>query len=298
MANRDRKRKFALNKTCNNKTRAFTLIELLVVIAMIGLLASIVLIYLRGPRERARVASGMQFQTSIHHTLGAYAVGVWNLDDPADPTQALDTSGFNNHGTLIGSPIWGCSEDPNNPPTPYHVLGQGQNKCSLEFNGAGECVYRASVTQLDRSALTFTFWSKQVGTRSFYMHPIGLFGGHRATIYVAPNTYRYSYKFSDIDGVRHEGVIATLNDKWHFFAVTFNGGEIEVHIDGRLEVTRGASGEITGGDTSVFIATTGTGSSPSGNWFSGPIDEVRVYSWALATGEIQKIYVQTAPKHQ
>ncbi|MDO8436136.1 MAG: type II secretion system protein, partial [bacterium] len=60
----------------NKKKKAFTLIELLVVIAIIGLLASIILVSLKGTREKARIAKSLDFSQRINHALGAYAVGI------------------------------------------------------------------------------------------------------------------------------------------------------------------------------------------------------------------------------
>jgi len=54
----------------------FTIIELLVVIALISLLASIVLVSLKGGVERARIARSISFAGQIYHILGAYAVGI------------------------------------------------------------------------------------------------------------------------------------------------------------------------------------------------------------------------------
>jgi flagellin-like protein len=203
---------------------------------------------------------------------------------PADPGQAsgntlviplgvsnivLDGSGNNNHGTIYGA-TW----------------IDGKIGKALSFDGVDDYVNRPSVAGLNRSALTFMFWSKQTGLRSFYMHPIGLFAGHRATIYVGPQSYGYAYKFASINGVDYEGLIATLDENWYFIAATFDGTQIKCYLDGTLKVTVSASGSITGGDESLFIAATGSGSSPSSNWFCGLIDEVRIYNRALDGCEV------------
>ncbi len=81
--------------------KAFTLIELLVVIAIVGLISSIVLVNLKGTREKARIAKALDFSHTIQHTLGAYAVGIWRFEEIGDT--ALDSSGYGNHGTITGA---------------------------------------------------------------------------------------------------------------------------------------------------------------------------------------------------
>ena len=113
------------------KNKSFTLIELLVVIAIIGLLASIILVSLKGVREKAEIAKGLEFSQSIQHALGADAVGIWSFDDCGNDgdthTTLADTSGYGNNGTNHGAI---CRED-----TPFHVVGSGGGKRALSFDG-------------------------------------------------------------------------------------------------------------------------------------------------------------------
>lgn len=77
--------------------KAFTLIELLVVVAVIGLLSSIVLVSVKDARKDAELKRVMQFSSSIQHSLGAYAIGIWSFEN-----NLIDSSGNGNTGELLG----------------------------------------------------------------------------------------------------------------------------------------------------------------------------------------------------
>jgi len=204
------------------------------------------------------------------------AVMVQHMYDNPDTSHVMDSTSYSNDGTkkAANEPIETAS---------------GKIDSAQSFDSVDDYINRSSVAGLNRTALTFMFWSKQT-LRSIFTHPIGLFGGHRATIYINSNSYTYSYKFSSINGVSYEGLIVGLNGNWHFIAVTFDGAQIKGYTDGALRVTRAASGSITGGDESLFIATIGTGSTPASNWFNGIIDEVRIYNIAKSAAWIKAEY--------
>ena len=85
-----------------NKTRAFTLIELLVVVSIIGVLSSITLVALNSAREKARIASLLQFDANIQRALGDKLIAAYEFSDPSN--LATDNSGFNNlNGTFTGN---------------------------------------------------------------------------------------------------------------------------------------------------------------------------------------------------
>ncbi len=83
------------------RTKGFTLIELLVVIAIIGILAAIVVASVAGARDKARIGSGRQFDSSTFSALGANLIGSWSFDE-CSGSLALDASGDSNNGTLKG----------------------------------------------------------------------------------------------------------------------------------------------------------------------------------------------------
>lgn len=197
----------------------------------------------------------------------------WSLDDIAD-SKIEDESVYKNNGTIYGT-----------------VSVDGKVNKALSFDGIDDYISCSSVAGLNRSALTFMFWSKQIGTQSHYMSQIGIFGEYRALVYIRPDTYQYCYRFGSINGTNYYGDIATLDGDWHFIAVTFDGAQIKCYVEGVHRVTADAQGSITGGDESLFIGNIGTGITPASNWFYGIIDEVRIYNRALTAEEIFNNYL-------
>jgi hypothetical protein len=191
-----------------------------------------------------------------------------------------DESGNGNHGIPQGGVAW-----------------QSDYGGCYSFDGVDDYINEPAASGFSTSQLTFTYWSKQAGTEPFFMHPIGLFGGHRATTYVSSNSYVYCYKFSRVSGSSYEGPIGTLDSDWHHFAVVFDGNRLKVYVDGVGRVDVSAPGTIDKIDDSFFVGTTGVGASPSANWFSGLVDEVRVYSRVLSAGEVQESYDASKAKY-
>src|SRR3989344_8080791 len=86
-----------------NTRKGFTLIELLVVISIVGMLSSIVLASVQDARQKAIVAGGRQFASSINHVLGADLIGQWNFDEtgPAPPPKDYSGHNFNFSQTVL-----------------------------------------------------------------------------------------------------------------------------------------------------------------------------------------------------
>jgi hypothetical protein len=72
--------------------------------------------------------------------------------------------------------------------------------------------------------------------------------------------------------------------EWHLITATYDNNEMKIYSDGNLPNTIVSTSQ-TGESTQAFI---GYGEGP--DYFSGKIDEVRVYSRALSDSEVAKLY--------
>ncbi|MBN2137916.1 MAG: LamG domain-containing protein [Sedimentisphaerales bacterium] len=78
--------------------------------------------------------------------------------------------------------------------------------------------------------------------------------------------------------------VADVNDgRWHHAAGVYDGKKLSLYIDGKLDVSSDARGKILSTDSALLI---GENSDKPGRWFTGAIDDVRIYSYALSAEEV------------
>lgn len=279
-------------------SKAFTLIELLVVIALIGLLASIVFLFLANARDEARIAAGVQFDSSLRTGLGFWAVGIWHLDDGLGSPTVRDASGNGHTGTISGA-VWN---------TACGDLGFGP---CLEFDGVDDYVDVGTIdVPPNTTELTLTGWVRMNDVQDCtFTHNCRLIdkgnvaGSHPQWwgLSFAPDfgiaRVRFRVK-TDPGGIMttlHSEPTRIQNGKWSFVVGTYNGSEMIIYEDG-IETGRTAkSGAISIDPTkSVWIGNTPGAPRP----FGGLIDEVHVYTRALTYSEVQKLYAEGVEKRK
>ena len=264
--------------------KAFTLIELLVVISIIGVIASIVLVSFSGSRDKAKLAKSQQFSANINHSLGAYAVGIWDFEDQNDPT--IDRSGFGNDGTLYGNTHFVAND----------VLGGH----ALSFDGSGDYVdcqngnFFSSIFNNSTDNFTISAWVK-----SFSLSSDGIIVGQRYGDSMVFGHRTSGNLFLNMDDTREgspQSSIPIEMNKWQFVVVIFTGSDhmAYFYVNGE-SAGSGVAYDGNGIDTQnlLFIGY----ESRYSMHFHGEIDEVRIYNEALSTAQIQQHYALGAAKH-
>lgn len=209
-------------------------------------------------------------------------VGYWKFDETAG-TVAYDFSGNGNEGALM------------NTPTRIIPSSCKAGGCLNFVEAEQDYLYTSSVASLSTNAISFGFWLKHPGIQTIYAHPLGIGGDHSAGCYFSKDLQNLNYKFASIGGSPYSAIIiSNLDSSWHHVFVTYDGVAIKGYVDGLLKVNNAASGTIAYIDSSVFIGTTGHTAIPNpillNNYFSGYIDDVRIYNRALTADEISRIY--------
>ena len=75
------------------------------------------------------------------------------------------------------------------------------------------------------------------------------------------------------------------DNQWHHVAATYDGSVMKVYVDGVLEGSKTASGAISTGIADVLI-----GSRDNRFYYTGSLDDIRIYDRTLSESAIQQIY--------
>ena len=196
-------------------------------------------------------------------------VAAYGLNEGSGSTTA-DASGNSNTGTISGA-AWTSS---------------GRYGSALSFNGSSNRIIINDSNSLDlKTGMTLEAWvypTSLSGWRSVILKETS--GGLAYALYAydnAPHPAVYiNTGGSDMSAVGTTGISVNT---WTHLAATYDGTTLRLYVNGVQAGTRTISGSIPASTSPLSIG----GNSVWGEYFSGQIDEVRVYSRALSQAEIQ-----------
>jgi hypothetical protein len=229
-------------------------------------------------------------------------VGYWTMDsnDMSSTGATLyDRSGQNNHGTVTGT-----------------TTSTGRIAQSRNFNGTSNQVSLGSndILNMHYSSRTIAAWIKTSATVSQRIFnkeygantPLSGYalmtwtGGKGALVYAPKSGTTENIILTD-------SVIA--DNRWHHLVGVINrSGNLDLYIDGvQASVTvQAGSRDISGSSgtdvTDSLVSTIGVNTSlwggASGEYWSGQIDDVRVYNYALSAQEVANLYQSSARSYK
>jgi len=208
------------------------------------------------------------------------ALGLVSAARAADPSllgwyrfegNAADSSDYANHGTAQGGPLW--------------ISGPPGYGGAVRFDGADDYVGTGKILLANVSQFTMAGW---VAAGNPTASRIGLFG-QNDVIEMGFNGGNISIWIS-AGGATTQTAWTFPNLTWHHVAVVADAS-MKIYLDGQLAVT-GTGAANYGTSTYPFNIGGGGIWDATGNWFSGSMDEVRVYNRALTQAEVQALAVR------
>ena len=234
-----------------------------------------------GPYElsaQARDAANNRTSAVVHVTVsnavtGAGLVAAYNFNEGAGST-VTDRTGLGHAGTIAGA-TW---------------TTQGRFGGALTFDGVNDWVTVADANDLDFTAgMTLEAW----------VYPTAMGNGSWRTVLLKErpggetyNLYAHATNVTATYVVRAAQPSVSLDARgpsplavntWTHLAATYDGSMLRLYVNGTQVGTRTVAGPLL---TSSGVLRLG-GNSVWGEYFSGRLDEIRIYNRALSAGEIQ-----------
>lgn len=257
----------------------FTLIELLFVISIITLLSSLLLAATRSSVDKARIAAGQQFASTVRAQLGDNLISWWSFD------------------TLQGNTVidnWGSNNGTNNNAAPVADVN-GKANSALSFSGSTYYIDLGTPSSLSITGpITVEAWiyPKLSGILMRFIRSTDQYDLRVQSnrVYFTSRTSSYGFYTQDLN-------VLNLN-KWNHVVASFGGitGSTINSNNAKIYIN-GMSKKIVVVGPSWFPSSTITSVRIGGTQFNGYMDEVRIYNSGLTAQEVQKLYAESAPRH-
>ena len=189
--------------------------------------------------------------------------------DEASGTTATDSSGANNPGTISGATR----------------SATGKFGGALSFDGVNDIVTVADANSLDlTNGMTLEAWvrpSVLSGWRTVLLKERP--GGLVYALYGNADTNRPSvHSFVGASEFDTRGTAQVAANAWTHVAATYDGLNLRLYVNGTQVSSRALSGAMPVSTGALRIG----GNTIWPEWFTGLIDEVRVYNRALTAAEV------------
>ncbi len=222
------------------------------------------------------------FRTWVEPTLH----GWWKFDEG----QGFDAkdSACSNHGTLIGPPAW--------------VAGN-TGSYALDFNGVSDYVDCGNDERLDLGSGSFTLsaWIKTSVTNDeqdmIVGHYCGSYSGHYPYVSIrmdGSNRARTQIRDNDRNKAEVIGTRNIENGRWHHVVAVRDTDTLYLYVDGQSDGTpsdASAVGDVVGSQPWTIGVSKDYQGTLKG-YINATIDDVRIYSRALSSGEILQLCME------
>lgn len=193
-------------------------------------------------------------------------VGIWLFDDGTGSV-AMDSSGNNNHGTVVNAPIW----------------VDGRFGGALAFDGTGNCVSTGQKLLNGRREFTVVAWVKPGNITS---NRIGIIGQNDSPEFGFINPDTVMLWTPTAGG--NENPYPHPPGEWHHVAAVATREFTKVYVDGEATTKEGNWPNHGRSDFNVNIGGCGVWDG-DGNWFTGSIDEVGLFHAPLTDDDVADI---------
>jgi len=208
---------------------------------------------------------------SLAHAVHPTPVAWWKLDG-----DALDSSGNNLNGTLHGNPQWIPG-----------VYGE-----ALDFDGDDYVTIDGYKGVLGTQAFTITAWIKASSNGEIIGW--GSSGdGNRAEFRVNGDRLRY-----ESGGGNVQADTTVTDNQWHHAAVTIPANaqyvDVTIYLDGKDDTQPESDTDVVH-PLSNYDAIMGQRYNRDGRWYTGAIDDLRIYEGVLTLEQIQEAMAGIGP---
>lgn len=186
---------------------------------------------------------------------------------------ANDRSKYENHGSVKGAI----------PVKDRFGMANG----AFEFNGKSDYIDLGNITFVSwggRDAYTISAWVKPDSTGGAIVSKWN--GGVLAGWYLDLTNEQMCRSYRNVTPWVTTSVDPVEPGKWHHILTKYDGEDLYIYVDGELQAQQPFSSQPEDFKTNVLIGARHSNYNPSG-FFSGVIDEVRLYSRDLDMTEIQ-----------